>query len=181
MTVERSKRRSYFLSLVFITKCFTKNLLLLGNLFWKTYIWKSFKRELRIIPKFMPWCVSISNKTCSDRKFTWKTHASGTTHVDTRVYDFTRFNPPYFSKMVDRSDVRINYKVHDLFVKMIMLSKIIDISRWRESWFKNKRICLPSRVVFGWGVVHKDHEFDHILPNLFRNQCMPSTKPAIWK
>ena len=28
MTVERSKRRSYFLSLVFITKCFTKNLLL---------------------------------------------------------------------------------------------------------------------------------------------------------
>ena len=25
---ERSKRRSYFLSLVFITKCFTKNLLL---------------------------------------------------------------------------------------------------------------------------------------------------------
>ena len=27
MTVERSKRRSYFLSLVFITKCFTKNLL----------------------------------------------------------------------------------------------------------------------------------------------------------
>ena len=28
MTVERSKRRSYFLSLVFITKCFSKNLLL---------------------------------------------------------------------------------------------------------------------------------------------------------
>ena len=28
MTVERSKRRSYFLSLVFITKCFAKNLLL---------------------------------------------------------------------------------------------------------------------------------------------------------
>ena len=28
MTVERSKRLSYFLSLVFITKCFTKNLLL---------------------------------------------------------------------------------------------------------------------------------------------------------
>ena len=28
MTVERSKRRSYFLSLVFITKCFTKNSLL---------------------------------------------------------------------------------------------------------------------------------------------------------
>ena len=28
MTVEQSKRRSYFLSLVFITKCFTKNLLL---------------------------------------------------------------------------------------------------------------------------------------------------------
>ena len=28
MTVERSKRRSYFLSLVFITKCFTRNLLL---------------------------------------------------------------------------------------------------------------------------------------------------------
>ena len=28
MTVEWSKRRSYFLSLVFITKCFTKNLLL---------------------------------------------------------------------------------------------------------------------------------------------------------
>ena len=28
MTLERSKRRSYFLSLVFITKCFTKNLLL---------------------------------------------------------------------------------------------------------------------------------------------------------
>ena len=31
MTVERSKRRSYFLSLVFITKCFTKNLLLRIN------------------------------------------------------------------------------------------------------------------------------------------------------
>ena len=29
MTVERLKRRLYFLSLVFITKCFTKNLLLL--------------------------------------------------------------------------------------------------------------------------------------------------------
>ena len=28
MTVERSKRRSYFLSLVFITKRFSKNLLL---------------------------------------------------------------------------------------------------------------------------------------------------------
>ena len=28
MTVERSKRRSQFLSLVFITKCFNKNLLL---------------------------------------------------------------------------------------------------------------------------------------------------------
>ena len=28
MTVERSKSRLYFLSLVFITKCFTKNLLL---------------------------------------------------------------------------------------------------------------------------------------------------------
>ena len=28
MTVERSKRRSYFLSLMFITKCFSKNLLL---------------------------------------------------------------------------------------------------------------------------------------------------------
>ena len=28
MTVERSKRRSYFLSLIFITKCFSKNLLL---------------------------------------------------------------------------------------------------------------------------------------------------------
>ena len=28
MTVERSKRRSHFLSLVFITKCFSKNLLL---------------------------------------------------------------------------------------------------------------------------------------------------------
>ena len=28
MAVERSKRRSYFLSLVFITKCFSKNLLL---------------------------------------------------------------------------------------------------------------------------------------------------------
>ena len=28
MTVERSKRRSHFLSLVFITKCFNKNLLL---------------------------------------------------------------------------------------------------------------------------------------------------------
>ena len=28
MTVERSKRRSYFLSLAFITKCFSKNLLL---------------------------------------------------------------------------------------------------------------------------------------------------------
>ena len=28
MTVERSKRRSQFLSLVFITKCFIKNLLL---------------------------------------------------------------------------------------------------------------------------------------------------------
>ena len=27
MTVERSKRRSHFLSLVFITKCFSKNLL----------------------------------------------------------------------------------------------------------------------------------------------------------
>ena len=26
MTVERSKRRSYFLSLIFITKCFSKNL-----------------------------------------------------------------------------------------------------------------------------------------------------------
>ena len=26
MTVERSKRRSYFLSLAFITKCFSKNL-----------------------------------------------------------------------------------------------------------------------------------------------------------
>ena len=31
MTVERSKRRSYFLSLVFITKCFSKNLLVLIN------------------------------------------------------------------------------------------------------------------------------------------------------
>ena len=29
MTVELSKRRSYFLSLVFITKCFTKNLLII--------------------------------------------------------------------------------------------------------------------------------------------------------
>ena len=28
MTLERSKRRSYFLSLAFITKCFSKNLLL---------------------------------------------------------------------------------------------------------------------------------------------------------
>ena len=28
MTVERSKRRSYFLSFVFITKCFSTNLLL---------------------------------------------------------------------------------------------------------------------------------------------------------
>ena len=31
MTVERSKRRSQFLSLVFITKCFSKNLLLRKN------------------------------------------------------------------------------------------------------------------------------------------------------
>ena len=31
MTVERSKRRSQFLSLVFITKCFNKNLLLRRN------------------------------------------------------------------------------------------------------------------------------------------------------
>ena len=36
MTVERSKRRSQFLSLVFITKCFNKNLLLRILRFFKS-------------------------------------------------------------------------------------------------------------------------------------------------
>ena len=45
MTVERSKRRSYFLSLVFITKCFTKNLLTYEKTSFTEYAGRSFTND----------------------------------------------------------------------------------------------------------------------------------------
>ena len=56
MTVERSKRRSYFLSLVFITKCFSKKLLL------RTLNNASVKTTKGLVPKARICGVTSSTK-----------------------------------------------------------------------------------------------------------------------
>ena len=54
-TMEPSKRRSYFLSLVFITKCLTKNLLL------RCYV----NKNLSVKPLSSTWIISVFITICS--------------------------------------------------------------------------------------------------------------------
>ena len=64
MTVERSKRRSQFLSLVFITKCFNKNLLLrYENIYQIVLSKRSSKRKAKLIKKEMIEMIADKIKT----------------------------------------------------------------------------------------------------------------------